>query len=550
MRRISRCSLRTLSPWTLAVLLAVSPALARGQQTEVSDAGGGRKVETVYNAAHQVVETRTLDAAGRLQARTEYEYRTGFHVPQQTTTSYWPDGKTVRSQSRVEYDENANFVLQIDALFDATGKQTGGNKLTHDPMTGIYGCYKWSAESAGYRPEECPKPEEEAAGEEEHELTRAEVMEELAEARQALRSQEKVRRLAPQPPVQPPITASEREIGVVLPADLEPGERVSGSVVDGPGQYDGNPGLQVIRLKLPFESKGAAATLAGWTFVAANGEPQHADGPVTFTVPRGAAELTVALRQTGNPAQAVSSAISIQAGAARPAAGARRGFEGSPLCFAGGLCPVRGPFSGDSTRTLAAFGHQPAPIAAETSEIAYIVVPGGLPPGFTHLLVAEGGRAAVLPVDVAEFELTPLGRELEQGQTLVMHANILGADDLPDDAWRAGAFAPLASVEQARRLAPSFDPARQGPNGVILAVVQNVSADGVTMRGAKDKSWIFELTRESFARGEFKYNFVLDFARPGGYALRGTALPFLAPVKGREFGLASRVPVSPAAPKK
>lgn len=545
MRRMTRRSALARSQWALAFMLAGSVALGHGQRTETSEAGGGRKIETVYNAAHQVVETRTLDAAGKLLSKVEYEYRPAFQVPQQTTTSYGPDGKTVRTESRVEYDQNANFTLQVDALFDASGTQTAGNKLTHDPLTGIYCCYRWSG-SSGFKSEACPKAEEESGGEETQELTRAEVIKELAEARQALRSQEKLRRLEPKPPIQPPITKSGREIGVVFPAELEPGEQVSGSIVEAPGDYDGIPGVQVIRFTLPFESKGSAATLAGWTFVTPNGSAERADGSVTFAVPRDTSEVTVRLRQTGEPAHEVSGTVSIGRSARRSSAEGGRGFEGSPLCFKGGLCPVRGPFSGDSTRTLAAFGNHPAPIVVETGDVAYIGVPESLSPGFTHLLVAEGARAAALPVDVAQFELTPLGRELQPGQTLVMHAIVSGAEDLPDDFWRPGAFDASASLEQARRLAPGFDPAPVGREGLILAVVKNDSPASVTMLGAKDQTWVFELTRQSFERGEFKYNFVLDFAKAGGYSLRATAVPFLAPVKGREFDLRSKAAASAA----
>jgi hypothetical protein len=526
--------------WTLAVLAASSPAF--GQRTQVTDAGGGRKVETVYNAAGQAVEVRTLGPNGELEQTSEFEYRPGYQVPQQTTTSYWSDGKTMHKRSRVEYDDNANFTSQVDGLFDASGKQIAGNKLTHDPFTGVYKCYKWVPGPSGYEQEVCPKPEEEESSDEgEREMTRAEAMKDLSEARETQRSQEKISRMEPKPPVRPPITTAEREVGVVLPAELHAGQRVSGSVDEDADIYEGDPGLQVVRMKVPFESQGSAATLGGWSFLAPNTNPQRADGAVSFVVPGGSAELTITLRQTGNPAHAVSRAISIEKSES-PAAPKQPGFEASPVCFEGQLCPVKGPFSGDSTRTFAAFANQPGLIVAETSSIAYISPPDGMRTGFTHLLISSGSSLAALPVDVVRLQLTPPARKLQQGETLVMHLIIDGAEDLPDDYWHAGTFAPFADAGRARRLAPGFDPSSFGDDGVILAVVRNDSPESVSMRDAKNQSYVFGLTQKSFPRGEFKYNFVLEFARAGGYSLRGIALPFLAPVKGRVFSLSSGAP--------
>jgi hypothetical protein len=152
---------------TVCGLLGWNSPACLGQRTVVRDAGAGRKIELVYNASDQVVETRTVDPAGTLQVRVEYEYRRGFLVPQETTISYWPDGKAVRSVTRVGYDENGNFIREVIALFNQAGTQTGGINLRHDPFTGIYRCSRWDAAVRGYQPAECPSTEESAAAPEE-----------------------------------------------------------------------------------------------------------------------------------------------------------------------------------------------------------------------------------------------------------------------------------------------------------------------------------------------------------------------------------------------
>src|SRR5579863_1842337 len=157
-----RPSLEGLNRWMIKVctLLALSTLPCLGQHTVVRDAGGGKKIELVYNASEQLVETRTVDGSGRLQGLVEHEYRPGFLTPQETTTSYWPDGKAVHSVARVTYDENGNFTGEAISLFNESGTQIGGSTLAHDPFTGIYRCSRWDPSVKAPQPAKCPTSEE------------------------------------------------------------------------------------------------------------------------------------------------------------------------------------------------------------------------------------------------------------------------------------------------------------------------------------------------------------------------------------------------------
>ncbi len=548
MRRTERYLVQPIG-WLAIVcsLLGWEPAACLGQRTIVRDAGGGRKIELIYDDSGQVVETRTVDLAGRLQVRVEHERRSGFLVPQEITTSYWPDGKAVRSVARVGYDENGNFTSEVIALFNPAGSQTGGSKLTHDPFKGIYRCSKWDTVRQDYQPSECPSTEQSAAaGEEVKMLTYDEAMKQLEIAWQTRREEQKAQRMERKSPVQSPIVTVKKEIGLILPAQPRPGERVSGSVVEDPEKYDGRQDLGVIRMDLPLESQGEAATLRGWAFEAAGEGPQRADGPLTFTVPH-ASEFSVTLRQLGNPARAVSRLVSVApVTVAQPSPQQNvpisRAFEAAALCLKGDLYAVRGPFSGDSTKTLVAFGSRPAPIIAETEDTAYIGVPAGLKTGPTHLIVADGSLVAALPVDVAELSFSPKRRDLLPDQTVLVHATLSGPEDLPDEQWRAGIFPPSISVERARNLV-AFEPPREGREGVILLVIWNAAPEAVSLRGSKDQAFVFELTPDSFKSGGFKYQFVVAASKSAGLALQGTVMPFLAPIRGQEFAIR---PSSPA----
>jgi hypothetical protein len=69
----------------------------------------------------------------------------------------------------------------------------------------------------------------------------------------------------------------------------------------------------------------------------------------------------------------------------------------------------------------------------------------------------------------------------------------------------------------------------------VLVIVKNNTPDIVSPRGAKEQTFVFHLTPESFAMGEFKYDIVLDPLQAGTFALKAVAIPFLAPVKAQEF---------------
>jgi len=516
-------------------LLGLSSSTCFGQRTEIRDAGGGRKIELVYDAAGQVVETRTVDISGRLQERVEHQYSPGFLVPQETTTSYWPDGKAMRSVARVHYDENANFTSEVIGLFDEAGTQTGGTELTHDPFTGIYRCSKWDPSTHAYQASECPAAEEAAeAPKKPRKLTRDEAMKQLELARQAHREEQKKQRMQPKSPIKPPITTMVKEVGVILPAQLRPGERVSGSLVEDPKKYDGAQDLRVIRLKLPMESQGEAATLAGWAFEAPGEHSQRADGPATFTVPH-TSELTLTLRQVGNPARSVSRTVALAKNSPPKKHLASRAFEAPALCLKGDLCSVRGPFAGDSAKTFAAFGSQPAPIVAETEDAAYIGVPDGLPTGPTYLLVTDDSQMAALLIDVAELRFSPARRELREGEALLVNAVLSGPEELADEQWQAGVFPPAVSAERARETVPGFEPPKGGKEGMILVVIRNATPEAVSLRGSKNQAFVFELTPDSFKNGEFKYHFVVEAAKPATFALQAAVLPFLAPVRGQHF---------------
>ena len=532
------------------------------QRTVVEKNGVGGSIETDYNAAGKATEMRTIGADGKLQQKVDYEYLPGFYVAQQTNTTYWPSGQ-LRRVARNTYDESANFTGEFIQVFDESGKQIGGHKLTHDPWTGVYRCSEWNVAAQDYRAIDCPSGEEERGGAEELKtFTYDEVMKNLEAARQTVRREQKIGRMQPKTPIHPPVTSAQKEVGLVLPAQLRPDERVSGTVVENPAQYSEMPEVTVTRVAVPFESAGEASRLAGWLFETAGEEPRRADGPITLVVPRRGSGLNITFRQAGNPAHSVSQTLNfpqLSESKSLPL----NSFQAPALCLKGELCLVSGPFSGDSGKTFAAFEDRPATIVAETADTAYLGIPELTEPGSRPLFIAEGMKVVALPVAVGKFFIKNNGRELHAGDTLITFPTLNGPGDIPDPAWQIGNFPPT-NLQRAQQLIPGFQmsqPDREArerleahekeepkdkekreieekkQEGEILLVVQNLTPEQISLRSSRNEVLVFHLSDEAFRRGEFKYDLVVEAKKAGKVEVKGYVIPFLAPVAGQEFNI-------------
>lgn len=541
---------RALALW---VLLGCFAGTAGAQHTEVQASGAGGKVEMDYNAAGKVTQTRTIAPDGKLQQKVDYEYLPGYYGAQQTDTFYWPDGK-LKKVVRTTYDESANFTGEFIQAFDEMGVQTAGHRLTYDPWTGVYGCSEWEAAAKSYKEVECPEGEEGSAAkaEEPKGFTYAGVARQIAAARAVAQRQRKIEHMLPATPVQSPVTSVIKTIALVLPAQFRPGERISGTLVEDAEQYKELPEVAVVALTVPFESAGEGSRLWGWSFETEGERPQPADGPITFVVPGNGSPLKITLRQAGNPEHSVSQTVSLPQPEAAPAP--TRSFHAPALCLKDGLCAVSGRFSGDGSKTFAAFDDRPARIVAETPTTAYISIPDRIEQGAHSLCISEGAKFVAFPMVVGEFLLQDNGRELQPAQSLIMLLTLEGPAEIPDTKWTAGNF-PAGNLAQARRLIPDFQ-LPQGDrknakepeagsesenedreNGEIVLVLKNITPGRTSLRNSKDGMLVFHLGHEAFSHGLFKYNLLVEAEQAGTAEVKGYVIPFLAPVAGQEFAV-------------
>jgi hypothetical protein len=541
------------------------------QSVQVLDAGGGNKQELIRNAAGDVIENRIYDEHGKLDSVYRTNYIPGRYAPDTDVVSFYPDGKTVKATAKVAYDASANFLSETTERFDQSGKHTEGHKLLHDPVNGMFRCWKWNPNSQKYDRVVCPSGEE--SGEKAppfKPIGQDEAEKMLGAARTAAAAQQKSERMTPAHMVTPPVASKDTKFSIVLPAALAPGKQVSGSVVEDASLFRLRPDLIVQEVTLSVNDD--AAKLANWRIEIAGAQPQRADTSFTFTVPSGASEITLKLYAEGDPAHAVTRSIPVS----KPAPGNSKpkpGYFAQALCVAGDVCPISGSFSGNATNSFAAFGDKPALIAAETNDMVYVKVPDNLLME-QQLLFTEANELIVFPVAVAQIDVVVDGRQLDDfqqgvspGDKKLVFAGIISVQSLPDESWQAGMIS-KANLEWARRFVPGFEVPKEShaereeremmekmeqqqkgvkePKkekeeklGSIVYFLKNTTPDVGSWRGSKDQTFALPLNPESFSQGDFRYKFVVEASKAGTYGMDVALIPFVAPVQGQKFTLPS-----------
>ncbi|HEY1731594.1 MAG TPA: hypothetical protein VGG15_07585 [Terriglobales bacterium] len=558
MRRLLSVPLHSIV--CLLAVIAVSEAPALAQHTVTQDAGSGRKIVLHYNAANQITETDTLGPNGELLEKDLLQYRPDAYTANSLKTSYWPNGKPHKISENT-YDDNSNYLAEHIQVFDESGKQIGGHKLTHDPMTNAFHCAGWNVATQNYVAEECPAGDEsEGAPETVKKFTEQEVTEQLERARQAAK--------AAQPATAMPGSGGAtgvKEVGFILPSHVRPGERVSGSVVENPADYENMPQLIVTRFALP-PGASPTASLAGWSVEISGEPPQPANGSVALTIPPGQVEIAVILRAAGSAGAPVSHAIPIPR-ATRDKIKASEGWLAPATCVKGQVCMVHGVFTGNSGKTFAVIDNRPAKILAETTSAAYLAIPAKTDTGPRPLIIAEGAKAIAFPMVISNPTVQPETRTLKAGEQVVMYLQIDGPEEMPDAEWRPGNFPP-SNLELARQLVPGYKVPSvnkkeeheaeerrekaakaegkpgaaaaendEGEGGEILLVAKVSSPDGINFRGATNGMYVFRLHRDSFMTGAFKYKFVVQGAKGGSFMVQPYLIPMLAPQPGQEFAI-------------
>jgi hypothetical protein len=217
--------------------------------------------------------------------------------------------------------------------------------------------------------------------------------------------------------------AKAKWVGVVLPNDVRPGERGSGSIVLYPAAVQSLSGLTVTKAPLEHDDdKSRKAALKGFV-VKTTTQTRPADEDFVVDVPPGASSVHVTISENDQdvaqvdlPVESLSSApLTCGDGdwiAGTEADGTQSNYKMPPiLCYAG-MGVISGDFSGDGRATQVMFGTDAARILGESRRFCYFLVPSSAPAGKTDVHLYEGVHQVTFHESIPRMDLV---QQLEDG---------------------------------------------------------------------------------------------------------------------------------------
>jgi hypothetical protein len=323
-------------------------------------------------------------------------------------------------------------------------------------------------------------------------------------------------------------------VGVVVAKDTRTNEKTTARVVTNPKALENVPGLRVIevttRVGLGKDGKPDTDTLQARI---GDGPIQGCDKPFTGTIPGDGRPVPVSVGLPGQPP--ATGEIPITPGQPRtpPVSVRPEQFHAPAVLQRGTVGVVHGPFDGRSFGTGVTMGGKKAEILAESGGALYFIVPGNLEPGDNSLMVEEQGVHMRFRVATVGLQMAAGKLQLEKGESASFSATVTGADKVPASAWQAGdpsEFSDVYDMEQVRRMAPNFRAPGKGSPGVVLLLLQNMSPQVVGMSGGNTQQQ--ELDSSAFRSGPYTHNGMVTAHQKGSFQIKGTVVPFLAPVAG------------------
>ncbi|HEX6746939.1 MAG TPA: hypothetical protein VF092_06545 [Longimicrobium sp.] len=223
-------------------------------------------------------------------------------------------------------------------------------------------------------------------------------------------------------------TLSGEVVELNLPADIRPGDQISGTVV------------------VPEEAgRRPSATLQGAVVEVQGRRSAVRDRVFAFAVPAGAAAFALLLkdgsgRAIGETSVPVSPSLvppgqpsrgAISRASLTPPATPRPGnfapmYYGQP----GRPATVTGNFDGDVANTRVSVGGRPTQLIAESPRALFYEVPQDAPSGRTTLAVEERGVREEFPLQVTSVALTAAKTTLLRGENEDVHVVVSGLENL------------------------------------------------------------------------------------------------------------------------
>jgi len=251
-------------------------------------------------------------------------------------------------------------------------------------------------------------------------------------------------------------------------------------------------------------------------------------------------DLVFKIRRPGEKKPAVEGKIAIgpNAGPAVAPAGGATGYSMPPVALAGRVNVVRGPLSGDGTKTVVRIGDRKVPIVAENERSVFFRVPDDFAPGKFRVSIEDGGRRVEIPIIVLRMTMAADQLKLKRGQATKFHVEIAGPESWDEAVWgSAGVPSDLCDVEAVRRKFPDFQPPGPGSGGFLLFVITNLSPSVIAI-----EEFARPLSKKDFSSGSYKYDGGIRAVSDGGFGIHGEVQAFLAPNTAESAPIAGQAP--------
>jgi hypothetical protein len=319
------------------------------------------------------------------------------------------------------------------------------------------------------------------------------------------------------------IAAARRAVllGVVVPRQARPGERISGRLVSNPDDYKDIPGLVVAPVEMNIAVDAAGKPRLDQAYIDNGYGKSPASSSFTATVPTDGSPLSLTCG-TG----AVSKRVRLPIEAATNPPAASEHYTMQPIVPDSGVSVVHGHFDGDSRSTEISVDGVAAMVVAESSDAAYYVLPEQTADGRNRVLLKQDGKTVSWDVFQPDVEISADRSTLHQGESTQFKVTVDALEQMPASDWRRGNPRDLYDTDSAVRAAESHGNAA----GVIMLTVKNDSQETVSMSPAD--TFHVPLTRDELTRGPKETDGTVSAHQAGGFEIEASLVPLLADVSG------------------
>jgi hypothetical protein len=320
-------------------------------------------------------------------------------------------------------------------------------------------------------------------------------------------------------------------VGIVLPRDVAPGEPFRATVVRNADSYASVPGLRVVEVVAPLsKDPSGRPSLEGLLVDCGSGRSEAVASGIACAAAPGTAEIGFALFRS-----AEERAVARASAPSEPRREPPASFALSPICVAGSVQVIEGPFADGFHATRLEVGGRPATVIAQSARAHYWALPAGTPEGESRAILRSGSRFVSLPIWIVRLAMTADRLSLERGESTPFHAMLSGLESVPESAWLSGPPAELVDAERIERLAPGFRPPRGGEPGLILLAIENGSRGAIALENSVDERIVIPVSRRDLHGGVFRYDGVIRSRRAGSFAVSASAVPLLSVVAGEDL---------------